>query len=113
MIKFMSNLFLSFFTVLFLNFQTVLAADIDLNAGLEIFQANCVACHANGENLVVSTKTLKLGALEDNEMNSIGAITDQVTYGKNSMPAFGGRLSEVDVQNVANYVLNQATNDSW
>ena len=41
-------------------------------------------------------------------MNSIDAITTQVTNGKGPMPAFGGRLSDDDIQNVANYVLSQS-----
>jgi cytochrome c6 len=31
-----------------------------------------------------------------------------VTNGKNAMPAFGGRLSDDDIQNVATYVIATA-----
>ena len=32
----------------------------------------------------------------------------QVTNGKNAMPAFSGRLTEADIEDVATYVLDQA-----
>lgn len=80
----------------------------DLAAGEQVFSANCTACHAGGNNAIMPQKTLKKDALEENEMNSVAAITMQVKNGKNAMPAFGGRLSDEDIDNVANYVLNQS-----
>lgn len=80
----------------------------DLAAGEQVFSANCSACHAGGNNAIMPEKTLKKDALEDNSMNSIEAITTQVRNGKNAMPAFGGRLADEDIENVANYVLNQS-----
>jgi cytochrome c6 len=44
-------------------------------------------------------------------MYNLDAIIYQVTNGKNGMPAFGGRLSEDDIQNVANYVLAEGFNN--
>lgn len=82
----------------------------DLEAGKQIFTANCSACHAGGNNAIMPEKTLKSDALEDNEMKSVLAITNQVRNGKNAMPAFGGRLADEDIENVANYVLSQAEN---
>ncbi len=84
------------------------ACSADLIAGEQVFSANCSACHAGGNNAIMSEKTLKKDALEDNSMNSIEAITTQVKNGKNAMPAFGGRLADEDIDNVANYVLNQS-----
>lgn len=86
--------------------QIVHAAD--LAAGEQVFSANCTACHAGGNNAIMPQKTLKQDALEENEMNSVIAITTQVKNGKNAMPAFGGRLTDEDIDNVANYVLSQA-----
>jgi cytochrome c6 len=86
--------------------STTYAADI--KAGEQIFSANCSACHAGGNNVIMPEKTLKKDILAINEMNSIDAISNQVTNGKNAMPAFGGRLTDEDINNVANYVLNQA-----
>lgn len=86
--------------------QIVYAAD--LAAGEQVFSANCTACHAGGNNAIMPQKTLKQDALEENEMNSVAAITMQVKNGKNAMPAFGGRLTDEEIDNVANYVLSQS-----
>jgi len=92
---------------LFLNIEkSVYAAD--LAAGEQVFSANCAACHSGGNNAIMPEKTLKKDALEENSMNSVAAITTQVTNGKNAMPAFGGRLADEDIENVANYVLSQS-----
>lgn len=85
---------------------SVLAADIE--AGEQIFNANCAACHAGGNNAIITEKTLKKDVLATNSMNSVDAITTQVTNGKGAMPAFGGRLEAEDIENVANYVLSQS-----
>merc|ERR1712019_198533 len=42
---------------------------------------------------------------------NVEAIKYQVTNGKGSMPAFGERLGPDDIEDVANYVFNQA--DKW
>jgi cytochrome c6 len=83
-----------------------IAADIE--HGEQIFTANCSACHAGGNNVIIPEKTLRKDALEANGMNSLTAITNQVTNGKNAMPAFGGRLADNDIEDVANYVLSQS-----
>jgi len=84
----------------------VLAADIE--NGERIFTANCAACHAGGNNVIMPEKTLKKDVLETNGMYEVNAIEYQVTNGKNAMPAFGGRLSDSDIEDVANYVLSQS-----
>ena len=80
----------------------------DAASGAKIFSANCAACHAGGNNVVNGAKTLKKDALEKYEMNSLEAITYQVNNGKNAMPAFKGRLSDAQIEDVATYVLSQA-----
>jgi cytochrome c6 len=90
--------------------QNSFAADIE--NGEKIFTANCSACHAGGNNVIMPEKTLKKDALEANGMKSVDAITYQVTNGKNAMPAFGGRLGDNDIEDVANYVLSQ-TEKGW
>src|SRR6478609_8448214 len=97
-------------TLMFTFSNQVLAADIE--NGERIFTANCAACHAGGNNVIMPEKTLKKDALEANGMNAVSAITYQVTNGKNAMPAFGGRLSDTDIEDVANYVLSQSEK-SW
>ena len=80
----------------------------DAASGGKIFSANCAACHAGGRNVVNAAKTLQKDALEKYEMNSIEAITYQVNNGKNAMPAFKGRLTDAQIEDVATYVLSQA-----
>nr|YP_009295556.1 cytochrome c553 [Mastocarpus papillatus]AOL58040.1 cytochrome c553 [Mastocarpus papillatus] len=92
--------------ITFLGTQNIFAADLE--AGEQIFSANCSACHAGGNNAIMPDKTLKNDVLAENEMNSIAAITNQVKNGKNSMPAFGGRLADDEIENVANYVISQS-----
>lgn len=103
--KLLFTLFL-IFNIVFTSTKNSLSADLE--AGEEIFTANCSACHLGGNNLIMPEKTLQSDVLEKNEMNSITAITTQVKNGKNAMPAFGGRLADEDIDNVANYVLAQS-----
>lgn len=108
--KFLKLLIL-FFIISIFSSSNVFAEDleIDLDAGQQIFTQNCAACHVGGQNVVIAEKTLELEVLNKYSMDSIGAITKQVTNGNVAgMPAFGEKLSEEDIQNVANYVLNQA-----
>ncbi|MEN9218694.1 MAG: c-type cytochrome [Gloeomargarita sp. DG_2_bins_126] len=79
----------------------------DLAHGAKVFGANCAACHAGGKNVVVASKSLKKEDLEKYGMD-LAAIVYQVTNGKNAMPAFKGRLSAADIEDVANYVVAQA-----
>lgn len=101
MLSFSFSLFVPFFFS-----TTAIAADIE--NGERVFSANCSACHAGGNNVIIPEKTLKKDALQSNGMNSVDAISYQVTNGKNAMPAFGGRLDDSDIEDVTNYVLSQA-----
>jgi cytochrome c6 len=93
--------------VLFVN-QPAYAADAA--AGKQVFSANCAACHAGGRNAVNPQKTLQKDALTQFGMYDSAAIITQVTNGKGAMPAFGGKLSGEQIENVAAYVLSQADN---
>jgi cytochrome c6 len=84
----------------------------DAANGAKIFSANCAACHAGGGNVIMANKTLKKEALEKYGMNSLEAITKQVTNGKNAMPSFKGRLNDQQIEDVATYVLEQ-TEKGW
>ena len=76
--------------------------------GAQVFSANCVACHMGGGNVVNGERTLKAEALDaylaDYSAGHEAAIAYQVTNGKNAMPAFGGKLSDTDIADVASYV---------
>jgi cytochrome c6 len=83
----------------------------EVPSGEQLFNSNCSACHIGGNNVIISHKTLRKEALEKYEMNSLEAIRHQVINGKNAMPAFGGRLSEEEIDAIATYVLGQAEID--
>lgn len=100
--KTISFFFLFFFSV----FQKVEAKNLEL--GKEIFLSNCSVCHLGGNNIIIPEKNLKKETLETNGMNNVNAIVYQVTNGKNGMPAFGGRLQENEIEDVANYVLEES-----
>lgn len=80
----------------------------DTASGAKIFSANCAACHTGGRNIVAAAKTLKKDALEKYNMNSLEAIVHQVQNGKNAMPAFKNRLKAEQIEDVADYVLEQS-----
>ncbi|MGB3637069.1 MAG: c-type cytochrome [Rivularia sp. (in: cyanobacteria)] len=99
------------FTILLLMIclqQPVLADTVD---GAKIFSANCAGCHINGGNIIRRGKNLKMKALKKYKMDSIEAISNIVTYGKNNMSAYKDRLTEPEIQAVSIYVLNQAENN--
>lgn len=80
----------------------------DLQVGARLFQNNCTTCHLNGGNVINGQKTLRQEALRRYGMDSVAAIQQQVTYGKNAMPAFGQRLSAEQIEAVATYVFDRA-----
>ncbi|CAL8412522.1 unnamed protein product [Dictyota dichotoma] len=109
--NFYSNIILVF-AVSFTLFSNIFSSyAVDIQHGESLFTANCSACHSGGNNVIMPEKTLRKGALSDNQMNNKDAIGYQVTNGKNAMPAFGGRLSDVDIEDVANFVLSQSEKD--
>ncbi|MBR8828793.1 MAG: c-type cytochrome [Gomphosphaeria aponina SAG 52.96 = DSM 107014] len=80
----------------------------DAAKGAAVFTANCNACHLGGKNVVNATKTLNKADLEKYDMLSLDAIKYQITKGKKAMPAFLGRLTDEQIDDVAAYVLAQA-----
>lgn len=97
-------------TVLFLPLLWLMPAQAaDLGAGEAIFKANCAACHMGGGNVVNGAKTLKQGDLEKWDMASVAAIKNQVINGKGAMPGFGSKFNAEQIENVASYVLDQAS----
>mmetsp|Transcript_16146 Transcript_16146/g.14596 ORF Transcript_16146/g.14596 Transcript_16146/m.14596 type:complete len:145 (+) Transcript_16146:83-517(+) len=87
----------------------------DLENGAQVFAGNCAACHAGGNNVIQPEKTLRKEALEQYLEGGLkeSSIIYQVTNGKNAMPAFGGRLDEEEIKDVAAYVFDQSTNAKW
>ena len=105
----LKKLLLIFVLLIVLNIQPAYADDI--GAGTKIFEANCAGCHINGGNIVRRGKNLFKKALKRNGMDSIEAITEIVTNGKNNMPAYKDKLTAPEIQEVATYVLQQAENN--
>ena len=104
--KLISAVLLAIAVVTFAFGRPALAGDVA--SGAKIFNANCVACHINGGNVIIPTKTLKQADLEKNGKNSVDAIVTQVTKGNGAMPAFRGRLNSAQIEDVATYVLSQS-----
>jgi cytochrome c6 len=77
----------------------------DLKTGEKLFISNCITCHANGNNIIIPEKSLKKEILQTNGMDTKNAIIYQIMNGKNGMPAFGGRLKKIEIEAIANYVL--------
>jgi cytochrome c553 len=77
----------------------------DAMLGAEVFTENCSTCHGAdgaGGNGGPDLNTMPLAQSE------VGAI-QQVTNGGGGMPAFGGTLSEEEIENVAAYVAQEIT----
>jgi cytochrome c6 len=73
-----------------------------------IFESTCSGCHINGGNIVRRGKTLKLKALQKNQLDNLEAIATLVAQGKGNMSAYADKLSPQQIQAVAQYVLDQA-----
>jgi cytochrome c6 len=113
------KIFFSFFFLLFfisienkeiketsiIQIQHPLPLKTNFEKGEKLFNLNCIACHDGGKNIILPEKSLKKEILAANGMNSLTSISYQVTNGKNGMPAFGGRLKEKEIEEIANYIL--------
>lgn len=81
---------------------------LNLERGEQLFFKNCNVCHIGGKNIIIPEKNLQKRTLEVTGMNTVEAIRYQITNGKNGMPAFGGRLEEKEIEEIAVYVLDQS-----
>lgn len=82
------------------------------NSPAQLFELQCAGCHVNGGNIIRRGKTLKLKALEKNGYGTVEAIVAIITNGKGNMSAYKDRLSESEIQSVAEYVLDRA-HQNW
>mmetsp|Transcript_28064 Transcript_28064/g.65578 ORF Transcript_28064/g.65578 Transcript_28064/m.65578 type:complete len:168 (-) Transcript_28064:64-567(-) len=80
----------------------------DLANGENVFNGICAACHAGGENLVVSEKKLNKDALSKFGALDLTKIKAIIAGGQGAMPALGQALEASDIDDVANYVLAQS-----
>lgn len=83
----------------------------NLSDSAKIFNVQCAGCHPNGGNIIRRGKSLQKKALQKNQMESLEAIAEIVTYGKNNMSAFQDRLSKQEIEAVSAYVLERAENN--
>lgn len=79
----------------------------DLEKGKQLFEANCNVCHIKGKNIIIPEKGLERLTLQLNGILNKEAIIYQIINGKNGMPAFGGRLTKNEIDEIAEYVLIQ------
>jgi cytochrome c6 len=110
MMKKITILILFTFSLWIINFTSPAHA-LDTKNGAEVFSANCVGCHINGGNIIRRGKNLKKRALKRYGMDSLEAIENIVTNGKNNMSAYKEKLTTAEIKNVAAYVLEQAENN--
>ena len=88
----------------------------DVIDGKKLFEANCAACHAGGQNTIVKDKDLQKDALQKNFAMDAAAIEAYVKDGNVHKGAlmFGGTMkSSGDFDNVVSYVLDQASQSNW
>jgi mono/diheme cytochrome c family protein len=71
------------------------------SAGREIFVANCGSCHT----LEAAGTSGTVGPSLDDTSLDMEAVVAQVTNGGGGMPAFGGQLSDQEIQDVSAFVL--------
>ncbi len=91
--------------------QPVWADDLTASAQpAALFEVHCAGCHLNGGNIIRRGKNLKLKALTQNKVDTVGAIATLITNGKNNMSAYRDKLSTSEIQALAKYVLAQAQN---
>ena len=77
--------------------STAAAAD-----GAALFSANCASCHT----LAAANASGNVGPNLDQLDIPVDAVVAQITNGGGVMPAFGGQLSEDEIQAIAQYVVD-------
>lgn len=101
----------------FLHFSIVPACGIEDNIfeGEQLFSSNCAACHAGGNNVIYSEKTLRKESLVAYLQGGYSKenIVNQITYGRKAMPPFMDRLNDEEIKEIAEYVYKMAENNSW
>ncbi len=78
---------------------------VEATSGEQIFaEAGCGSCHT----LAAAGTTGTIGPSLDQTRPDHALVVDRVTNGKGAMPAFEGRLSDDQIQAVADYVAQNA-----
>ena len=87
------------------------AGELTSSTAPALFDAHCAGCHIGGGNIVRRRKTLKQRALERNGVDSVAAIANLITNGKGAMSAYQDRLTTAEIDQLAQYVWQQAQKD--
>ena len=61
-----------------INLSTNNGSKLQLESVKSLFNLNCIACHKNGQNVIIPEKNLKQEALEENGMANLDAIIYQI-----------------------------------
>lgn len=93
---------------LMVNIPSAWAVPPDFTDGSTLFELYCAGCHPQGGNIVRRRKTLKLNALERDGYTSLESLTDLVAKGQNNMPGFEKKLNTIQIETLAQFVLEQA-----
>ena len=78
--------------------------EVSAEAGKVVFTSNCAACHTLADAGATGSVGPNLDDLKPDEET----VKNQVTNGGGGMPAFGGQLSETQIESVATYVSSVA-----
>ena len=98
-----------------------------LENGSITFQKNgCTGCHAQGGNIIESSKTLHVNDMQNNQIDSESKVYDIISLGKNRMPGYGEqcmkkgqctfakRLTEEELEDLSAFVWKTAQeDDGW
>ena len=76
--------------------------------GARLFESNCAGCHVHGGNIIRRGRTLKLAALERQDLASPEAIARVAAAGIGQMGGYAAALGDGGPEAVAAYVWQQA-----
>jgi cytochrome c6 len=76
--------------------------------GALLFENNCAGCHVHGGNIIRRGRTLKLAALERQDLASPEAIAGVAAAGIGQMGGYADALGDGGPEAVADYVWQQA-----
>jgi cytochrome c6 len=93
----MFSSFFVFFTIL-INFNF-------FEKGEKLFSTHCLSCHIQRNNIILPEKNLKKETLENFGINNKTSLVYQIINGKNGMPAFGGKLKQIEIAEIISYLL--------
>jgi len=78
-----------------------------LEKGKQLFSIHCISCHADQKNPLVPEKNLQKETLEALGIDNRTSLFYQIINGKNGMPAFGGRLQEIEIEQIISYIFQE------